>query len=190
MGCSDDRLCTRDDACAAGGCAGTPLTPADCSDGISATADACVEAVGCVHCLPATTVRTALHVASPGRGTLRVRGVLPSTALTGFAPAGESVAVVIDASGTEVTRVTLPAGALAANSVGTRLLYRDLRGTDGAIRGLGFQTRRDGVGWTLRAAGLTLAAPASSVTVRLVLGDTCFAAAVACSGPPTNVVCR
>lgn len=187
--CSDGRVCTVADACTAGGCAGTPLTPADCSDGDGTTEDACVESFGCVHCR-SQVARLDLHAGVAGRGKLAGRGRLPVAALASFAPASEPLAVVVESSAGEIFRALVPAGGLTASGGGTRLAFRDGGGAQGALRVLAVQTRRDGVRWKLRAVGLTLAPAPPAVAVRLVAGTVCFADGAGCATHGAHTICR
>ncbi len=191
-GCDDGLLCTVADACAAGDCGGSALTPGDCSDGDGATADVCVEAFGCVHCGAQADLRAMLRGAAPGRGRLAARGLLPTGVLAGFSPASEVAAVIVEASpgGVELFRAVVPVATLVANPGGTRLRGRVSNDPNGTSLVLELQARREGIRWKLRAAGLTLGAPAPGLTVRVLLGDACFAAPVTCNGSAAAHVCR
>ena len=187
--CDDHRGCTVGDACAAGGCAGTPLTPADCTDGDGTTSDACVEAFGCVHCRLQARLRVGFRTSANGRRRAAARGVLDGVTLAGFDAASEPLAVVIEAGGTEIYRGLVSSG-LTSNAAATRLSYRDLKGLHGSLRSLALQRRADGVRWKLRAEGADVGAPSAPITVRLLAGDECFASTATCTGPSTNLACR
>jgi hypothetical protein len=187
--CDDHRECTIADACAAATCVGSPLPVAACDDADAATADACEEGFGCLHCLGARLARLGVRVAEPGRSAVKVRGEL--TVGTSLAPAVSAVSVLIDDGAAPVFRADLPAGALVANANGTRFLYRDRGGDNGSVRVLRLRNRNGIVKWSLVAQGLTLpAAIPAGANVRLVVGSACFVAAAPCAPGGHGFICR
>ena len=181
--CDDHHQCTSGDACAGGTCVGTPLPPAACDDGDPLTSDTCEDGFGCLHCVASTLGRLGLHARGAGDGTLSARGLLPPGGAAGLAPASERIALFIEDGSSTLLRADLDAGALLASPGGKGFAYRDRRGAAGPLRSLRLQRRNGTFKWSATAGGLTLPASApASVTVRLVIGDDCFAAPASCAG--------
>jgi hypothetical protein len=188
--CDDGRECTTGDVCAAGVCGGVALPPLACDDADPLTTDVCENGFGCLHCVASQLGRLTLHTGRPGADTLKVRGELPAGSVGMIAPAVETVAVFVEDGATTLFRADLPPGTLVAGRSGS-FQYRDRRGAIAGVRLLRLNARGGTFTWSLSAGGLMLPGTVPpSVTVRLVVGGDCFAAAVPCASRSASVICR
>jgi hypothetical protein len=182
--CDDTAVCTVDDECTSGACAGRALTPADCDDANPATDDFCLESFGCLSCPPVDRARAKIKFAKPGKidGRLKVAGEATTAGGVTLSPGTEVLTVVVELDGATFFRAELPAGSLEEKKPG-RFGFKDKTGLlAGGLRSVKLKELSGGR-YKIRANTVKSAfdqLAATSVKVTLPVGNDCFSATPPC----------